>query len=137
MYTRLFFGEIQQGKAEEAWQILSEFAQRVKQQKGCVLNQVLQSGNEIVGISSWETQQDLASYAEGELARELKAELQKNNVDAFGEIIHENWELKRSLTGGISSGAIDDWYNRARKSGAERMGSGRRYWADEIFLIFT
>ena len=71
MYTRLFFGEIQQGKAEEAWQILNEFAQRVKQQKGCVLNQVLQSGNEIVGITSWETQQDLASYAEGELAREL------------------------------------------------------------------
>jgi len=32
---------------------------------------VLQSGNEIVGITSWETQQDLASYAEGELAREL------------------------------------------------------------------
>jgi hypothetical protein len=52
MYTRLFFGEIQQGKAEEAWQIL-------------------QSGNEIVGITSWQTQQDLASYAEGELAREL------------------------------------------------------------------
>ena len=71
MYTRLFFGEIQQGKAEEAWQILNEFAQRVKQQKGCVLNQVLQSGNEIVGITSWETQQDLAGYAEGELAREL------------------------------------------------------------------
>ena len=71
MYTRLFFGEIQQGKAEEAWQILNEFAQRVKQQKGCVLNQVLQSGNEIVGITSWQTQQDLASYAEGELARAL------------------------------------------------------------------
>jgi quinol monooxygenase YgiN len=71
MYTRLFFGEIQQGKAEEAWQILNEFAQRVKQQKGCVLNQVLQSGNEIVGITSWQTQQDLASYAEGEFAREL------------------------------------------------------------------
>ena len=71
MHTRLFFGEIQQGKAEEAWQILNEFAQRVKQQKGCVLNQVLQHGNEIVGITSWQTQQDLASYAEGELAREL------------------------------------------------------------------
>jgi quinol monooxygenase YgiN len=71
MYTRLFYGEIQQGKAEEAWQILNDFAQRVKQHKGCVLNQVLQNGNEIVGISSWQTQQDLASYADGELAREL------------------------------------------------------------------
>jgi quinol monooxygenase YgiN len=71
MYTRLFYGEIQQGKAEEAWQILNDFAQRVKQHKGCVLNQVLQNGNEIVGITSWQTQQDLAGYAEGELAREL------------------------------------------------------------------
>ena len=49
MFTRLFFGEIQQGKAEEAWQILNEFAQRVKQQKGCVLNQVLQSGTKSPG----------------------------------------------------------------------------------------
>ena len=30
------------------------------------------------------------------LARQLKAELQKNNLSAFGGIIHENWLLKRS-----------------------------------------
>jgi pentatricopeptide repeat protein len=71
MYTRLFSGHIQQGKADEAWQVLKEFARRVKQQKGCILNQVLQSGNEVVGITTWETQEDLAAYADGELAREL------------------------------------------------------------------
>lgn len=71
MYTRLFYGTIQPGKAEEAWQVLNEFAHRVKQQKGCVLNQVLQSGNEIVGITSWATREDLAAYADGELARDL------------------------------------------------------------------
>jgi quinol monooxygenase YgiN len=71
MHTRLFYGQIQPGKAEEAWKVLDEFANRVKQQKGCVLNQVLQNGNEIVGITSWETQQDLAAYADGEIAREL------------------------------------------------------------------
>jgi quinol monooxygenase YgiN len=71
MYTRLFYGAVQPGKADEAWQVLNEFAQRVKQQKGCVLNQVLQNGNEIVGITSWETQEDLAAYADSELAREL------------------------------------------------------------------
>jgi hypothetical protein len=48
MYTRLFHGEIQPGKEEQAWQVLNEFAHRVKQQKGCVLNQVLRSGREIV-----------------------------------------------------------------------------------------
>jgi quinol monooxygenase YgiN len=71
MYTRLFYGTIQSGKADEAWHVLNEFAQRVKQQRGCVLNQVLQSGNEIVGITTWETKEDLAAYADSELAREL------------------------------------------------------------------
>ncbi|MCI0744283.1 MAG: hypothetical protein L0Y58_02655 [Verrucomicrobia subdivision 3 bacterium] len=62
-----------------------------------------------------------------ELARQLKAELQKNNLRAFGEIIHENWELKRSLTGAISTSAIDEWYGRARKAGAvggKLLGAG-------------
>jgi heme-degrading monooxygenase HmoA len=71
MYTRLFFGEIQQGKTTEAWQVLDEFAHRVKQQKGCVLNQVLRNGNEVVGVTSWETKEDLGAYADSQIAREL------------------------------------------------------------------
>jgi quinol monooxygenase YgiN len=71
MHTRLFRGEIQAGKEEEAWQVLNEFAHRVKQQKGCILNQVLRSGREIVGVSTWESQADLAAYADGDVAREL------------------------------------------------------------------
>jgi D-glycero-alpha-D-manno-heptose-7-phosphate kinase len=60
-------------------------------------------------------------------AHTLRAELQKNNLDAFGQIIHENWELKRSLTAGVSNQAIDDWYTRARKAGAvggKLLGAG-------------
>jgi D-glycero-alpha-D-manno-heptose-7-phosphate kinase len=62
-----------------------------------------------------------------ELARQLKAELQKNNLAAFGEIIHENWLLKRSLTSAVSNDAIDGWYARARKAGAtggKLLGAG-------------
>jgi D-glycero-alpha-D-manno-heptose-7-phosphate kinase len=62
-----------------------------------------------------------------EFARDLKAELQKNNVEAFGEIIHENWLLKRSLTANVSNTAIDSWYERARKAGAvggKLLGAG-------------
>jgi D-glycero-alpha-D-manno-heptose-7-phosphate kinase len=61
------------------------------------------------------------------LARQLKAELQKNNLSAFGEIIHENWLLKRSLTREVSNDTIDGWYSRARKSGAvggKLLGAG-------------
>ena len=62
-----------------------------------------------------------------ELARQLKAELQKNNLNAFGEIIHENCELKRSLTHAVSNDVIDDWYAHARKAGAmggKLLGAG-------------
>jgi D-glycero-alpha-D-manno-heptose-7-phosphate kinase len=62
-----------------------------------------------------------------ELARQLKMELQKNNLSAFGEIIHENWLLKRSLTHEVSNDEIDNWYVRARKAGAtggKLLGAG-------------
>src|SRR5438477_1723511 len=62
-----------------------------------------------------------------ELARELKAELQKNNLEAFGEIIHANWELKRSITNEISTSQIDQWYQLARRHGAvggKLLGAG-------------
>jgi D-glycero-alpha-D-manno-heptose-7-phosphate kinase len=62
-----------------------------------------------------------------ELAHTLRTELQRNHLDAFGEIIHENWRLKRSLSPDISNGAIDDWYARARKAGAiggKLLGAG-------------
>ena len=62
-----------------------------------------------------------------ELAHALKIELQKNNLAAFGEIIHENWESKRGLTGGVSNKMIDGWYARARKAGAaggKLLGAG-------------
>jgi D-glycero-alpha-D-manno-heptose-7-phosphate kinase len=62
-----------------------------------------------------------------ELAKQLKLELQKNNLSAFGEIIHENWLLKRSLTREVSNDIIDGWYSQARKAGAiggKLLGAG-------------
>ena len=61
------------------------------------------------------------------LARDLKAELQTNNLGAFGDIIHENWILKKSLTESVTTTAIDDWYARARRAGAiggKLLGAG-------------
>jgi len=48
----------------------------------------------------------------------LRDELHKNNASAFGEILHENWLLKKSLTDGISTNEIDEWYSVARSAGA-------------------
>jgi D-glycero-alpha-D-manno-heptose-7-phosphate kinase len=61
------------------------------------------------------------------LAHALRAELLNNNLDAFGEIIHANWEFKRSLSRAISTTRIDQWYATARKHGAiggKLLGAG-------------
>jgi len=53
-----------------------------------------------------------------DLAHQLRAELQNNRLDAFGEIIHANWELKKSLSTHVSTDLIDRWYATARRHGA-------------------
>jgi D-glycero-alpha-D-manno-heptose-7-phosphate kinase len=53
--------------------------------------------------------------------------LQHNRLAAFGEILHENWELKKSLSDGVSNSDIDSWYNCARSRGAlggKLLGAG-------------
>ena len=71
MHTRLFYAEIQPGKEEEAWKVLDEFVPLVNKRRGCIFNQTLRSGSHMVGISSWQSQEELAQYADSELAREL------------------------------------------------------------------
>ena len=52
------------------------------------------------------------------LAHVLREELQKNNLDSFGEILHKNWILKKQMAGGISNPEIDRWYDLGLKNGA-------------------
>lgn len=61
------------------------------------------------------------------LTHTLRDELQHNNVEAVGEILHENWMLKKSLTDSVSNPAIDQWYEKARRAGArggKLLGAG-------------
>jgi D-glycero-alpha-D-manno-heptose-7-phosphate kinase len=41
------------------------------------------------------------------------------NLKEFARLLHHGWELKRSLGFGISSGDIDERYEKARRAGAE------------------
>ena len=62
-----------------------------------------------------------------DLTRTLKEELQKNNVDAMGELLHQNWMLKKSLASGISNPLIDETYEKAMSAGAlggKLLGAG-------------
>lgn len=52
------------------------------------------------------------------LAKEMREELNRNKIDNFGELLHENWVLKAKMAEGITTPQIDTWYKKARKAGA-------------------
>lgn len=52
------------------------------------------------------------------LAHQLQEALSRDDVEAFGEVLHAGWLEKRKLANGISNGQIDEWYERARAAGA-------------------
>ncbi len=45
-------------------------------------------------------------------------EVQKENVDAIGALLHQSWLLKKQLASQISNGSLDDMYEMARRAGA-------------------
>ncbi|MBI1198463.1 MAG: GHMP kinase [Phenylobacterium sp.] len=62
-----------------------------------------------------------------ELVEVLRDEISRGNAEALGEILHENWMLKKGLTDAISSAQIDDNYEAARAAGArggKLLGAG-------------
>lgn len=54
-----------------------------------------------------------------QLAHDLKNQLQKNNLSSFGEILHENWLLKKSISDNISNSEISSYYDTAMAAGAQ------------------
>lgn len=45
-------------------------------------------------------------------------ELKSGNLDALGYLLHESWQLKKTLASGISNSYIDDLYEAAHQAGA-------------------
>lgn len=52
------------------------------------------------------------------LTYDLKQELENNNLNNFGEILHKNRLLKKEMSGGVSSPKIDEWYDKAMRAWA-------------------
>ena len=53
------------------------------------------------------------------IVKEAKIELQSNNINNFGKLLHESWQIKRNLSQKVSNNKIDELYNHALESGAE------------------
>jgi len=61
------------------------------------------------------------------LVYETRDALQKGRLDDFGNILHENWILKKNLASGITNVTIDQAYETAMASGAlggKLLGAG-------------
>jgi len=55
-----------------------------------------------------------------DLARQMRDAIGgSGDLDAFAELLHEGWMLKRSLGFGIATQIVDEWYEAARKAGAQ------------------
>lgn len=53
------------------------------------------------------------------IAYEMQKTLSNNSIKNFGQLLDHNWMLKRNMAEGVTSEAIDKWYNLAKKNGAE------------------
>ena len=61
------------------------------------------------------------------LAKELKEELLKGNIEILGDILHQGWMYKKELSNKISNEQIDYYYDIAMKNGAtggKLLGAG-------------
>lgn len=60
-------------------------------------------------------------------ADDLRDALNEDNLDSFGELLHEGWLLKRQVASGVTNPKIDEWYETARSQGAiggKLLGAG-------------
>lgn len=70
------------------------------------------------------------------LSVEIKKELENENIEKIGNLIHESWIQKRKVSNLITNNEIDGIYDKIKKSGAlggRLMGSGG---AGFIFTIY-
>jgi D-glycero-alpha-D-manno-heptose-7-phosphate kinase len=86
-------------------------------------NEILQAQQTAISdAKKLDTQRKMVKMAE-----DLRKTLQKGNIQDFGMVLHEGWEMKRSLVSSISNNEIDDIYRQGLKAGAlggKLLGAG-------------
>lgn len=63
----------------------------------------------------------------GELACEMKKNIEKQDLSQFGKLLDEEWQLKKKLSNEITNENIDYWYETAKRNGAiggKLLGAG-------------
>lgn len=53
-----------------------------------------------------------------QMAWQARCDIEKENFDTLGTLIHQSWQIKKRLAGTISNERINDMYETARRAGA-------------------
>lgn len=84
---------------------------------------ITRSASDILARQSEQVEDDARARAKlgrmVQLTYVLRDELCADRLDGVGEILRENWSLKRGLTSGISNRDIDEWHDAAIAAGAQ------------------
>lgn len=89
-----------------------------------------QSGDQVLanqGRSAAEGANVKAMQEMRDLAYEMRDRVREGEIEAVGDLLHRNWELKLSSAPGTSTREIDELYDRAREVGAwggKLLGAG-------------
>jgi len=62
-----------------------------------------------------------------DIGREIRSALLRGDLDRYGSLMDEHWQVKKSLSDKVSGGDLDRWYEIARSHGAlggKVMGAG-------------
>lgn len=59
-----------------------------------------------------------ALHAVKELTTDVQNALERGDVEALGDILHESWTRKKRFAKNVSNARIDEWYEQARSHGA-------------------
>lgn len=84
---------------------------------------ITRSSNEILAEQQANSERNAATRSSLRvmtmLADEMRRELIRGELECIGDILHQGWMEKRNLAGTITNPQIDEWYERARKAGAQ------------------
>jgi D-glycero-alpha-D-manno-heptose-7-phosphate kinase len=108
-----------------------ELKQRLQGSLLMLYTGLTRSANAVLGEQQSNTENNRETFAVltrmRDLADALREQLCAGDLDGFGGLLHEGWMLKRTLASGVTSPAIDEWYERARRHGAiggKLLGAG-------------
>jgi D-glycero-alpha-D-manno-heptose-7-phosphate kinase len=59
-----------------------------------------------------------ALHSVKEIGWQVREALEQGDLHRFGELLDRHWESKKRLSGKVSSGQVDRWYELARRNGA-------------------